>query len=65
LTDPEKGLIGICGAVPGNAGGYILIQDAVKKKQPKTLPFPAAFLKTESDSPPPSTDLSAPSNEAE
>ena len=44
LTDPEKGLIGVCGAVPGNPGGYVLIQDAVKKKQPKNLPFPAALL---------------------
>jgi large subunit ribosomal protein L3 len=46
LTDPVKGLIGVRGAVPGSAGGYVLIRDAVKKKSPKNLPFPAAFLKT-------------------
>lgn len=44
LTDPEKGLIGICGAIPGNPGGYVLISDAVKKKAPKDLPFPASLV---------------------
>jgi len=44
FTDPEQGLIGIRGAVPGNPGGYILIQDAVKKKALKGLPYPAALL---------------------
>ena len=46
LTDPERGLIGILGAVPGSAGGYVLIRDAVKKKAPKDLPFPAGLLNT-------------------
>ncbi len=46
LTDPERGLIGILGAVPGNPGGFVLIRDAVKKKAPKNLPYPAALLKT-------------------
>ena len=44
LTDPEEGLIGLRGAIPGNAGGYVLIRDAVKKKAPKELPFPAALV---------------------
>lgn len=44
LTDPERGLIGVRGAVPGSAGGYVLIRDAVKKKSPKDLPYPAALL---------------------
>ena len=44
LTDLEEGLIGILGAVPGNPGGYVLIRDAVKKKAPQGLPYPAAFL---------------------
>jgi large subunit ribosomal protein L3 len=48
LTDPEKGLIGIRGAVPGNPGGYVLIRDAVKKKPFKDLPYPAAILKAAS-----------------
>lgn len=44
LTDPELGLIGLKGAVPGNPGGYILIRDAVKCVAPKGLPFPAALV---------------------
>jgi len=35
LTDPERGLLGIRGAVPGNPGGYVLVRDAVKRKGPK------------------------------
>ena len=45
LTDPEKGLLGIRGAVPGNPGGYVLVSDAVKKKAPGGLPYPAALVK--------------------
>lgn len=48
MTDPIRGLIGIRGAVPGNPGGYVLIRDAVKKKAPKDLPFPAALMKAAS-----------------
>jgi large subunit ribosomal protein L3 len=44
LTDLERSLIGILGAVPGNPGGFVLIRDAVKKKVPKNLPYPAALL---------------------
>src|SRR5215469_9341661 len=42
-TDGERGLIMIRGAVPGAAGGWVLIRDAVKRKPPKNLPFPAAL----------------------
>ena len=45
LTDPDKGLIGIRGAIPGNPGGYVLVSDAVKKKVFKGLPYPAALVK--------------------
>lgn len=41
MTHKEKGLILIKGSVPGAEGGYLLIQDAVKKNH-KDLPFPAA-----------------------
>jgi large subunit ribosomal protein L3 len=44
MTDATRGLIAIRGAVPGNPGGYVLIRDAVKKKAPKDLPYPAALL---------------------
>ncbi|MBA3813445.1 MAG: 50S ribosomal protein L3 [Alphaproteobacteria bacterium] len=46
LTDLTNGLIGVRGAVPGNPGGYVLIRDAVKKKSPKNLPYPAGLLKS-------------------
>jgi large subunit ribosomal protein L3 len=42
-ADGERGLIMIEGAVPGADGGYVLVKDAVKRKAPKDLPFPAAL----------------------
>jgi len=42
-TDDARGLIMVEGAVPGADGGYVLIKDAVKRKAPKDLPFPAAL----------------------
>jgi large subunit ribosomal protein L3 len=42
-TDPERGLILVEGAVPGVAGGWIYIRDAVKRKLPKEVPMPGAF----------------------
>ena len=42
-TDADKGLVMVRGAVPGHDGGYVLIRDAVKRKAPKGLPFPAAL----------------------
>ncbi len=44
-TDADRGLIMIKGAVPGSKGGWVTVKDAVKKKAPEGLPFPAA-LKT-------------------
>ena len=31
------------GAVPGAKGGFVLVRDAVKRKAPDGLPFPAAL----------------------
>ena len=42
-ADGERGLIVVEGAVPGADGGYVLVKDAVKRKAPKDLPFPAAL----------------------
>ncbi len=42
-TDPDRGLILVKGAVPGSKGGFVLIKDAVKKKLPDGVPFPAAI----------------------
>jgi large subunit ribosomal protein L3 len=47
-TDDARGLIMIRGAIPGSAGGWVLIRDAVKRKMPQDLPFPAA-LRSASD----------------
>lgn len=44
-TDLEKGLILVKGAVPGAVGAFVLVRDAVKKKMPENLPFPAAVRK--------------------
>src|SRR5205809_1503397 len=42
-TDAERGLIMIRGAVPGAEGGFVLVRDAVKRKAPEGLAFPAAL----------------------
>ncbi len=42
-TDEVRGLILIKGAVPGAAGGWVLVRDAVKRPAPAELPFPAAL----------------------
>ena len=42
-TDVERGLILVEGAVPGTAGGWIYVRDAVKKALPKDAPQPGKF----------------------
>jgi large subunit ribosomal protein L3 len=42
-TDVERGLILVEGAVPGSAGGWITIRDAIKKALPKDAPKPGKF----------------------
>jgi len=42
-TDAERGLILIKGSVPGSDGGWVLVQDAVKRKLPEGVPYPAAL----------------------
>jgi len=41
-ADAERGVLMLKGAVPGSKGGYVLVKDAVKRKMPEGLPFPAA-----------------------
>jgi large subunit ribosomal protein L3 len=41
-ANAERGLLLLKGAVPGAKGGYVLVKDAVKRKMPEGLPFPAA-----------------------
>jgi large subunit ribosomal protein L3 len=45
-TDPDRGLILLYGNVPGADGGFVLVSDAVKRKMPDGLPFPAALRGT-------------------
>jgi large subunit ribosomal protein L3 len=60
-TDVERGLIMVRGAVPGSDGGYVLIKDAVKRKAPKDLPFPAAIRQSAQEAAP---AAEAPTSEA-
>jgi len=42
-VDAQHGILMIKGSVPGCTGGYVLVKDAVKRKPPEGLPFPAAL----------------------
>ena len=42
-TDPERGLILVQGSVPGHAGGWIAVRDAVKRPLSKDAPLPGKF----------------------
>ena len=42
-TDPDRGLLLVEGAVPGAAGGWIFVRDAVKRALPKDAPQPGKF----------------------
>jgi large subunit ribosomal protein L3 len=49
-TDVERGLLLVEGAVPGTAGSWIYVRDAVKKALPKEAPRPGKFRLTETTS---------------
>jgi large subunit ribosomal protein L3 len=42
-TDDERGLILVRGSVPGSEGTWVLVRDAVKRKLPEGVPFPAGL----------------------
>lgn len=44
LIDQEDNLIFVRGAVPGAKNGWVLLSDAVKKKLPEDVPFPAGLI---------------------
>src|SRR3954449_3751757 len=50
-TDVERGLILVEGAVPGVAGGWIQIRDAVKRKLPADVPLPGKFRENGASAP--------------
>jgi large subunit ribosomal protein L3 len=54
-ADAERGVLMIRGAVPGSDGGWVLVKDAVKRKAPDGLPFPAALRGSASETPPEDT----------
>src|SRR3954451_10570410 len=43
-VDAERGLIMVRGSVPGAKDGWVLVRDAIKRKAPADVPYPAAFL---------------------
>ena len=62
-VDEDRGLILVKGAVPGSEGGWVLVRDAVKRKAPEGLPFPAA-LRSKPDAAPAAAAPEAPAAEA-
>lgn len=42
-TDADRGLILVKGSVPGAEGSWVLVKDAVKRKLPEGVPFPAGL----------------------
>lgn len=51
MTDVERGLILVEGAVPGAKGGWIVVRDAVKKLLPSEAPKPGKFRLSDEDKP--------------
>ncbi len=50
-TDADRGLLFIKGAVPGPKSGWVSVKDAVKKKAPDGLPFPAGLKSAATEAP--------------
>ncbi len=46
-TDAEQGLLFVKGAVPGPKGGWLLINDAIKRARPDEAPYPGAIRQGE------------------
>jgi large subunit ribosomal protein L3 len=63
-TDADRGLIMVKGAVPGSKGGWVTIKDAMKKKLPDGVPFPAAIKSAAVQVEAPVADVSAEGGEA-
>jgi large subunit ribosomal protein L3 len=62
-ADAERGLLMLKGAVPGHKGGFVLVKDAVKRKTPEGLPFPAAVRAAPEAAPTESETAPAPESE--
>jgi large subunit ribosomal protein L3 len=59
-ADAARGVLMIRGAVPGSEGGWVLVRDAVKRKAPGDLPFPAALRSDEAAEEPAPVEETAP-----
>src|SRR5579864_4935803 len=59
-ADAERGILLIKGAVPGSEKGWVLVKDAVKRKSPDGLPFPAALRGAAAAAPEEPAEESAP-----
>ena len=59
-ADDEKGLLLVSGAVPGPAGGYIIVKDASKRARPKDAPYPAGLRKAAGEQAPEAPAADAP-----
>ena len=55
-TDVERGLILVEGAVPGHAGGWIHVRDAIKRALPKDAPLPGKFKLNGGETPAPAAE---------
>ncbi|NMM46576.1 50S ribosomal protein L3 [Rhodospirillaceae bacterium KN72] len=51
LTDVDRGLVLVKGAIPGAKNGWVLLKDAVKKVAPEGLPFPGSIKAAVADAP--------------
>src|SRR5271163_2543983 len=63
VADAERGLLFVKGSVPGSEKGWVLVKDAVKRKAPDGLPFPAALRgdgSVSGEAPPEAAEESAP-----
>ena len=65
VTDAERGLVLVKGAVPGAKGGYVYVSDAKKKVLPETAPFPAGLRGDASAEAKDAEDADAPDAEPE
>lgn len=52
-VDAERGLLMVRGSVPGSKDGWVMVRDAIKRKRPEGVPYPAALLETPSLQAPP------------
>jgi large subunit ribosomal protein L3 len=63
-TDAARGLVLVEGAVPGHAGGWIFVRDAIKRKLPAEAPQPGKFRLVETQAAESQTEDAAPQEES-